>query len=374
MFSLRKVFATWAAMVTICFLSLALPHEQVLFSGLLNNSIQMLLFVTCLYIVTNEPTRRNKFVFANLAAAFGFSILFHLYNFIPSGSFLRLFYFQYVGGAYQLTLTFAIAYLTIDFLFVNRLSTALKYSITLVIIGGFFVFYFYSFIVNPHHVYESPDVRDYAVLEKEFVDYQQKFGVPPTPAILASRIVLPEWVDGVSSGVLERTQLVKRVSELYPYLVGGNNYGVLIVRPFYVNIIYMCVVALGFVLLFFGYQYLKDPPQGAYIEKIMFLILVFCTMEILHAWSFVKSIEWQSFYEIMSIGQVISMVILLLIGVFFLLRLKFITSPKGVFYEKEIVSSPAGITRWRDMLDDLVLEHFLSGRQVGRLFVDRHGS
>jgi len=174
---------------------------------------------------------------------------------------------------------------------------------------------------------------------------------------------------------LNQEQLTNRVAQLYPYLTGDNNYVVLVARPLYVTIINMCIVSLGFVLLFFGYQYLKDPPQGAYIEKIMFLILGFCSMEILHSWSFVKSVEWQSFYEIMNVGQVISMAILLLIGVFFLLRLKFITSPKGVFYEKEIASSPGAVTRWRDMLDDLLLEHFLSGRHLfGRLFVDRrHG-
>jgi hypothetical protein len=47
----------------------------------------------------------------------------------------------------------------------------------------------------------------------------------------------------------------------------------------------MSVIGIGFILLFFGYQYMKDPPQGAYIEKMMFLFLLFCSMEILHAWS-----------------------------------------------------------------------------------------
>jgi hypothetical protein len=137
----------------------------------------------------------------------------------------------------------------------------------------------------------------------------------------------------------------------------------------------MCILSVGFILLFFGYQYSKDPPQGAYIEKIMFLFLIFCTMEILHAWSYIKSVEWQSFYEIMDAGQVISVGILLLIGLVFTLRLKFITSPKGEFYEREIIENPQEVTRWRDALDDLVLEYFLTRKNVlGRLFAQRRNS
>ncbi|MDH4069486.1 MAG: hypothetical protein OEV30_03590 [Ignavibacteria bacterium] len=161
-------------------------------------------------------------------------------------------------------------------------------------------------------------------------------------------------------------------ARLYPYLF-DNNYVILFVRPIYLSIMYISVLSIGFILLFFAYQYLKDPPQGAYIEKIMFLLLIYCTMEALHAWSYVKSVEWYSFYEIMNLGQVISIGVLLLIGVFFMLRLRFITSPNGEFYEQEIATSPAGITRWRDMFDELMISHFLTRKHtLGRLFVDRN--
>jgi hypothetical protein len=94
-------------------------------------------------------------------------------------------------------------------------------------------------------------------------------------------------------------------------------------------------------------------------------------MEILHAWSFVRSLEWEIFFEIVSVGQYVSIAILSLIALFFCLRLRFITSAHGEFYEQEIASSPSAITRWRDPLDNLVIAHFFNRHaMLGRLFVD----
>jgi hypothetical protein len=136
----------------------------------------------------------------------------------------------------------------------------------------------------------------------------------------------------------------------------------------------MCVLSLGFILLYFGYQYMKDPPQGAYVDKIMFLFMVFTTMEIMHAWSFIKSVEWQTFSEIMDLGHGLSLFVLALIMMFFGLRLRFIRTVPGEFYEQEIVDSPNTVTRWRDWLDNLLIAHFFSRKRLkGRLFAEQDG-
>ena len=372
----KKITLLWLAMVGVALLSLLLPHEEVTISSLLNNSLQMLLFIICVFIVKKEPTRRSKYIFLNFAVFFGCSVLFHVYNFIPSQtSYARLFFFQYIGsGAYYFALTLAIAYLTIDFLFCD-LKTIHKYGITVAIVGAFFLYYFHPIILDPLYIYSTPEASDFIVLEKEYKGHQNEFGNPPTAEELALKVTLPRWEGNAKAGFLGHQDILSRVTELYPYLVGEHNYVVLFVKPLYLNIISMCIVCLGFIILFFGYQYVKDPPQGAYVEKIVFLFLIFSTMEVLHAWSYVKSIEWEAFYEIMNLGQVISLGILLLIGIFFILRLKFITSAKGEYYEQEIATSPAGITRWRDALDELIIHQFFEkGRISGRFFVDRHHS
>jgi putative effector of murein hydrolase len=178
------------------------------------------------------------------------------------------------------------------------------------------------------------------------------------------------WNHGQKSGILFSQEANSRTAELYPYLT-GDNYKVLVFRPLYMNGIYMSVLCIAFVLLFFGYQYMKDPPQGAYIEKIMFLLLVFSSMEIFHAWAAVKTIEWKTFSDLWWMGHYVSVFLHLLISVFFALRLRFITSVKGEFYEQELVTSPTAITRWRDTLDNLVIEKFFNRKLLlGRMLVD----
>jgi len=140
-------------------------------------------------------------------------------------------------------------------------------------------------------------------------------------------------------------------------------------KPIFQSCMSMCVVCIGFVLLFFGYTYMKDPPQGAYIEKIMFLFLLFSTLEVLHAWTQIKTIEWSAADSIWSIGQYVSTAILVLITAAFALRLRFITSVKGEFYEQELAFSPRAVTRWRDAIDNIVIEKFFNRKLVlGRLF------
>jgi len=58
--------------------------------------------------------------------------------------------------------------------------------------------------------------------------------------------------------------------------------------------------------------------------------------------------------------------VLMLMGLFFTLRLRFIKSVKGEFYENELASRPAGVMRWRDALDNLVIRHFLDPRLESR--------
>ncbi|MEE9187540.1 MAG: hypothetical protein V3U10_05815, partial [Bacteroidota bacterium] len=114
------------------------------------------------------------------------------------------------------------------------------------------------------------------------------------------------------------------------------------------------------------------PPQGAYIDKIAFLFLIFSSMEILHYWAYIKAVDWGTMTEIFKFGQYISIGIFLLMVLFFGLRLRFITSVQGEFYEHELVHSPQHITRWRDWVDSLVLSYFFNPEKVrGRFFAQR---
>ncbi len=196
--------------------------------------------------------------------------------------------------------------------------------------------------------------------------------VSPSANELAAVTNLKVQRDGREVGLLFADQKVRRVIELLPYFQTENGYIPLLWRPQFLNNIYMSTLCIVFIFLFFGYQYRNDPPQGAYIEKIIFLFLPYCSLEILHHYAYIKSVEYATLVDVQQIGYYLTLLNLLLLLAFFGLRLRFITSVKGEFYERELVSDAEHISRWRDAFDNLVVRHFLNPKAVhGRLFAPR---
>jgi len=367
------ILKVWLVAVGVSALSLMLwPHMETTVGNFFVYALQLLLMLISAAIAWNEPNRKNKCIFWNFAAFFAIAIPTHLYNFVGTvffadEKFARLYALQYVffGLSYFL-LCFALAYLAIDVLF-RDFRTYQKYIIVLAIVGGFFGYYHHNFLADARYAYDTPDVKDWKTLNAEYESFQNEHGIPPTPEELASLTNLPSWGGNREIGILFPAERLARVEALYPYL--PENYLVLVYKPIFQSCMSMCVVCIGFVLLFFGYTYMKDPPQGAYIEKIMFLFLLFSTLEVLHAWTQIKTIEWSAADSIWSIGQYVSTAILVLITAAFALRLRFITSVKGEFYEQELAFSPRAVTRWRDAIDNIVIEKFFNRKLVlGRLF------
>jgi hypothetical protein len=131
----------------------------------------------------------------------------------------------------------------------------------------------------------------------------------------------------------------------------------------------MDVFVLLFIFLYFGYQYAKDPPQGAYVDKIMYMFLLIAGLDILHQFAVIKSIEFGSYMELFSIGQYFTTVVWCLVLIFFYARLRFIKSVVGEFYETELQENPEKISRWIDGIDRYILNHFTSSKDFKtRLF------
>lgn len=371
--ALAKKISLISVVVLGAFLtSFTLPHWEVTTAGFLSYSLQALLFVISVYLVRHETVTKTKFVFANFAAFFSVSFLFHLYHFIgtlffPHAEMARHYYFQYVPlGLYFFLLAVAICYLTVDLLF-RDFKIVHKYLLTFLIVGGFFGYYYHPYFANPRYLYTTAEISEWKQLDQASAEFQALHGTVPTEEELVEFLQANAAPPLFSSSGTQALDV--RVRDLYPYLQ-GSNYMILLLKPIYLNTIYMCILCVGLILLFFGYQYKKDPPQGAYIEKMMFFFLLFCTLEIFHAWSFIKTIEWQEFSQYVIIGQYLSAGVLACVAVLFGLRLRFITSAYGEFYEHEIAERPNTVTRWRDALDNLMIAHFFSRNQfVGRFLV-----
>jgi hypothetical protein len=374
--STRKIFWFWITFVAIFTTALiSFPHREITASIFASIITQALLALIAVAIVRHEPNGKNKFIFANFAILFSVTSAAAIAPFIGPDyvlltgfDYAHYYYTTYVGyGTYAFLLAFSIVYLTVDALF-RDFKTFHKYLIAFSIVGIFFGLYFHGFLMNPRYAYTTQDILDWKTMDTAARTYAKEHGVYPDPAQLAASTEMYVWNNGHTVATLHPEARDARVAELYLYLQ-DKNYEVLLSKPRMYYLISMSVIAVGFILLFFGYQYMKDPPQGAYIEKMVFLLLLFCSMEILHAWAAIKVLDWHSFAEIVGVGQYASIGVLVLVALFFGLRLRFIMSVKGEFYEQELEESPTGVTRWRDGLDTMVVENFFSRKVVhGRLF------
>ena len=360
----KKILFIWVALHLLYAVALLfLPHTDIPIPSLISRTTQSLLLVISIFISMREPSRKNKFIFLNLACFFVVLVLCYADDFISAQNYSRYLFDQYVSIASTWFSSLSVVYLVIDLLFRN-FKIYQKYLSSLAIVFAFFLYYFHPYIQNSLYLYSTEEIKQWKTISQAL----PANGEIPTAAELARKVKLQTWRDGVPVGPLYPEANFKRIEELTPYLE-GDNWRILLLKPLYLNIIQMNVLIIGFVLLFFGYQYKKDPPQGAYIDKIMFLFLLYSSMEIVHYWGFIKSAEATALSEIFNVGQYVTLIVEFAMIVFFSLRLKFITSVQGEFYETELATNPQQVSRWRDWVDNIVLQQFFSFKVFnGRLF------
>lgn len=364
----QKIFLGWFAL--ICSFAIAiyfLPHKNFKFSGISILFLYALLGIITFYILKSEPNKRYKTIFLNFL--FLFSVFFPgvLYNFVGAAflkeKYATFFAFQYYVLIFYFLLALAVIYIVVDLLF-NEFKIYQKYIATFSILLIFYCWYFFPILMDPLYSYKTEEIKQW----KELANVVGPNTEVINTEALAKTVNLKVWKDGVSIGDLNPNENLRRIEELAPYLA-GSNFIVLLDQPLYKGAISLNVMLLIFLMLYFGYQYKKDPPQGAYLDKIMFSLLLFISTDILHMWGFIKSVEWASIEQLFTLGQYVTCVILFVMILFFSLRLQFISSVHGEFYETELGVNPQNISRWRDWIDNLVLSKFFNIKPFhGRLF------
>jgi predicted neutral ceramidase superfamily lipid hydrolase len=365
----KRVIVLWIISQLIYGLALLIfPHRILFISSLANRGIQTALLLLSVYIYRNEPNKKNKYIFLNFVFAFSVVITYYLYDFIGLAIFQDSKYAahllnQYSTIGFQVLLALSITYMVVDLLF-RDLKVYQKYFVAAFITLFLSTIYFHPYFKDPLYLYSTEDIKQWKTLDNEIGNSTQI----QTTAQLASRIKLQSWQDGHPIGDLYPEENLKKIDYLIPYLE-YNNWIILLFKPLYCNVIYMNIFNIFFILLFFGYQYKKDPPQGAYIDKIMFMLLLLSSMDILHNWGFIKSVEVTAWSELFNVSQYVTVLIEMIMVLFFVLRLRFITSPQGEFYETELATDPQHVSRWRDGVDNLILSHFFNFKLFnGRLF------
>lgn len=377
----KKVITFWIATlfviaISFVFFETTVPDIPVLISL----SIQVLLFYFSLFIFINEPTRKHKFIFFNFTLFFSNSflqVLNHLgiLSLLHNSTFSSVYVFQYLQIFFTTTIAFAIVYLVFDLLFHN-FKIYQKYLATAAVVLGVAFFYYHTFIENPQsegkpYIYTTENIQKYRIIRDTREEFINEYNREPNANEIAALITLPAISDGEIVGQLYPEANLKQIEKLLPYTKNDGSL-VLLYQPFYFKIIYMDVFVILFILLYCGYQYAKDPPQGAYIDKIMYVFLVIFSLDIFHQWAVIKSVEFTGYMELFGIGQYFSAGFFAALIIFFYARLKFIKSVVGEFYEVEIQENPEKITRWMDGIDKYILKNFTSSKDLkGRLFEQR---
>lgn len=372
-----KIVVAWISLILIGAACLTVfPNCHPSYFALALDAVMLLMGLVSLWIFLKEPSKSNKPIFLNFSVFFFLSLLsfgfkFVGFAFLTKDQWIPFYVFQYLQILHFFLLASAIVYLVIDCLF-NNFAIHRKYVLSSLIVIGTFAYYYYPYFENPNYLRSTQDIVDWKAINGSKKRLAEVGNSNPSAKDIASITNLGIWRDGFQIGTLYEDRKVQRVSELLPYLEHQDNVYVLLYKPLYLNNINVNVMCIVFVFLFFGYQYKNDPPQGAYIEKITFLFLPYCSLEVLHHYAYIKSVEYGTFEEVKQIGLGLSLLNLILLLVFFSLRLRFITSVKGEFYERELVSDAEHISRWRDAFDNLVVRHFLNPKAIhGRLFASR---
>ncbi|RCK77425.1 MAG: hypothetical protein IGBAC_1734 [Ignavibacteriae bacterium] len=345
------------------------------FIVILGNIVQLLLFYLSLMIFISEPTIKNRFVFLNFSLFFSNVFLqlvynFGLYHLFLKSKYASVFAYQYFYIFFQMTLAFAIVYLVVDFLFRN-IGVLKKYLIAFAIIFTLGTYYFINFFTSPDYLYNTENISYYKAVSKAIEDYRAENNREPLPNEILDKVELNILKDNLNVGILNKEAKLAKIKNIMLY-IESNSWIVLLYQPLHYNLLYMNVFILLFIFLYFGYQYAKDPPQGAYIDKIMYVMLFIVSLDSLHQWAFIKNVEYSEYMSLFDIGQYFSIAAYGGLVIFFYARLKFIKSVVGEFYEVELQTNPEGITRWIDGIDRFILNHFTNPRDLkGRLFEQR---
>lgn len=336
---------------------------------------QLLLFYLSFMIFLNEPTIKNRYIFLNFSLFFSNSFFYIFYYFGLHHIFFKTKYasvyaYQYFYIIFQITLAFAIIYLVVDFLFRN-FSTLKKYLISFVIILTIGAYYFSNFFITPDYLYKTENIIYYKAVNNAIEEFKNENNRNPLPNEILDKVELNILRENISIGTFDREAKLAKIKEIMLY-IQTDSWIILLYKPLYSNLLYIDVFILLFIFLYFGYQYTKDPPQGAYIDKIMYMLLFIVSLDMLHQWAFIKNVEYIEYMSLFEVGQYFSIAAYAGLVIFFYARLKFIKSVVGEFYETELQSNPEGITRWIDGIDRFILNHFTNPRDLkGRLFEQR---
>jgi hypothetical protein len=357
-----KIILLWILLLLLVIAAELLPHRPVPTLGIVNIGLQVMLFLLC-FQMARKDDRAFRPSLINLTILFGSCVLLYGSNFVGTAFFrsdryVSVYYHEFVNKfGYNALLSVAVVYLIVDFLAQKR-SIAMKYAITISVSAIMLVPLYYPYFKDPLHLYRTEEFSRYLEVKTAHEALLNEKAGQPTSDEISQRVLRDRYGAAAPSRTDDRTREEREIRRLSGYLVNGSEL-ILFWKPLNLATVYMSLMLAGLLIVFYAVKFFHDRPQGAYFEKIIFFLFLFFSLEGLHAWAFTKSTDTQLYYSIHSTGQYLVVAVLLALVYVCSVRLRFLVSPIGMYYERQVVRRPEMISRWRDEIDRFVLKSFL---------------
>ncbi len=367
----RKVFLWWLlpASVTVVAIAIGQGFEWSQVHSPLLSAASSLLGTTALFLFRSEKHAGSRAVFLNFSIFFlGNGVAGPMQSIISKWlGFLHddisnLLY-PYLISLYFLLLSISVVYLVIEC--TSRKSRVLgKYLVTSLMVGAVWTPLYYHYLFNPRYLYETEEMRDLRAVRTTLEGLRSIGNLDPSAGEIATT------TNSNTANDIARPLTETRVSEILPY-THENDFAILFYRPFWRSCAWISTFAVVFMVGFFCLRYFSDPPGSAYLEKIAWCIMLYCLLEAIHFYHFMNVASWDVAVGFIRVGGFVSLAVMIPLGYLFALRYAFINTIEGSYYERQLSREASRITRWRDVLDNWVIQQFMNESNLNRRFLIR---
>ncbi|GEM_PF-2321043 len=363
-----RIVTIWLVACLILRASLIFPHRDIGDVGIVNAGLQLLLFILSIQIAKNCDSQQ-RYVFINFSVFFGFTLLlfatvFVGYSLFPGSLSAGAIYHVYVNKiGLNFTLLFALVFLSVEY-YRPYWRAGRKYLITTTSTLALLAVFFYPYLFDPLHGRVEREYVAICKLTSAHSNFVKEFGREPVANDLADTLIAASSANG---NTLFRTKhdAVELVEDLVPYLKAG---GVITIfwKPLDLKSIYVDGIVITLIVVILISLYRQNKPFGAYNDKILLLFLIFCSVEMFDTYGSTQSSSSENYKWIYEIGQYVGIMSFLIMVYTFDLKLRFVLSVTGKYYERVLHEAPAKITRWRDEIDTFILKTFFKQTAITR--------
>ena len=338
-------------------------------------SLSVLVAIAAIRICHFEVSRRAKLAYMNWAVFFlanPLACLLYLFfekQLLWWDVYAGVYRTQYVSAIYFFLLPASVIYGALSVVMRNAHPLRI-YLISFVLVGALWLPTFAPYFQDARYLYSTQDVTDYRAIARALEKLKTTGNLEPSLGEISGNTSL-RVVDKRGTWT-ELTGDVKtsRISEMLPFLEGDNHVP-LIYKPLNKAQFKMSMLAIAAIVLYLLYGYVYDPPIPAYFDKLMLLMLPYSIFEAIHSYVFSLIVSKETYVAILEIGQLFSCVIMIALLWILRLRLRFVSSVEGKYYESSIRRNHQAITRWRDVVDNWVIRQFVNGSNLDRRFLIR---